>query len=337
MGDCKITVLMSVYNGEEFLREAVESILSQTLEDFEFLIIDDGSSDSSAEIINSFDDPRIKLVINKFNIGLARSLNRGLLLSSGEFIARMDADDISAASRFEKQIRFLEQHPEIDVCGSYISAFTNESKRIWTYPTDPLEATCYLLFNAPVAHPVVMVRKESLQRHNLLYDPAYQAAQDYDLWARAIGLMQIANIEEVLLEYRLHDNQIGRSGSGFQSKAANTVRLRLLKRLSLEPTAEELDVHNRVGLNKPEVSKEWLITAGTWLGKLYRANLNERVFPVHCFSRKLAQYWLDICHANRGYGLWTAVRYFCSPLARVNSIDIRTKLALTRQCISPDE
>lgn len=330
---------MAVYNGEAFLSESIESVLAQSFQDFEFIIVNDGSTDGSSAILERYRtaDARIQIVDNDNNSGLSASLNKGLQLSRGSFVARMDADDICAASRFEKQVRFLEQHPEIDVCGSYLSAFTNESKRIWTYPTDPVEAHCHLLFNAPVAHPAVMFRKESLQRHNLLYDPAYRAAQDYDLWVRAIGLVQIANIDEVLLEYRLHDNQIGRSGSGLQSRAANSVRLRLLKQLSLEPTAEELAVHNRVWLSEPEVSREWLVTAGTWLGKLYRANLKERVFPVHCFSRKLAQYWLDICHANRGYGLWTAVRYFCSPLARVNSIDFRTKLALTRQCVSPDE
>ena len=330
---------MSVYNGEPFLSESIESVLAQSFQDFEFIIVNDGSTDDTSAILEKYQnvDPRIHIVNNDKNIGLSASLNKGLQLARGGLVARMDADDICAGNRFEKQIGFLEQHPKIDVCGSYVSAFSAQSKRVWTYPKDPVEANCHLLFNSPVAHPAVMLKKASLQRHNLQYDPSCQAAQDYDLWARASGCMQIANIDEVLLEYRLHDGQIGQSAGGLQSEAANAVRLRLLKKLSLEPTTEELELHNRVWVSEPVVSKEWLVSAGLWLAKLHRANSKKRVFPGAAFSRKLAQYWLDICFANRRYGQWTALRYLCSPLARVNSIDIRTKLALLRRCVSAGE
>jgi glycosyltransferase involved in cell wall biosynthesis len=330
---------MSVYNGAAFLPESIESVLAQSFRDFEFIIVNDGSTDNTCEILEKFKqaDSRIQIVNNDKNIGLSASLNKGLQLVRGRFVARMDADDICAECRFEKQTEFLEQHPEIDVCGSYISAFSDTSRSTWSYPTDPLEANCHLLFNSPVAHPAVMFRKTSLQRHNLLYDPSCRAAQDYDLWARAAGYMQIANIDEVLLEYRLHDSQVGKSSERLQSEAANAVRLRLLNRLSLKPTTAELELHNQVWASEPVNSKTWLVSAGLWLGKLHRANLQEKVFPEPACSLKLARHWLDICHANRGYGLWTALRYLRSPLARVGGIGIRTKLALLRQCVSAGE
>jgi glycosyltransferase involved in cell wall biosynthesis len=126
----RISVVMSVYNGEKYLRQAIESILQQTYTDFEFIIIDDGSTDSSREIIQSYDDKRIRLVINEQNIGLTKSLNKGIRLAKGEFIARMDADDISLPQRFEKQVAYLDSHPEVGVLGTYANIIDHRGKII---------------------------------------------------------------------------------------------------------------------------------------------------------------------------------------------------------------
>src|SRR4051794_29608800 len=115
----KVTVLLAVYNGERYLREAIDSILGQTFQDFEFLIINDGSTDSTREIILSYHDPRIRLVDNEDNIGQTRSLNRGLALAAGQFVARQDADDISEPERLASQVAFLEIHPEVVLLGTW--------------------------------------------------------------------------------------------------------------------------------------------------------------------------------------------------------------------------
>ena len=120
--DPKVTVLMSVYNGERFLREAVECILNQTFRDFEFLIINDGSTDGTRDIILSYKDSRIRLVNNKDNVGLTKSLNKGLAMSSGELVARQDSDDISSLHRLAQQVNFLDSHPEVVAIGSQIKA-----------------------------------------------------------------------------------------------------------------------------------------------------------------------------------------------------------------------
>ena len=119
----KVTVLMPVYNGEKYLKEAITSILLQTFDDFEFLIINDGSSDASVDIIQSFRDPRIRLVHNDTNIGLIATLNKGLKLAHGKYVARMDQDDISLPRRLEKQTYFMDNNPDVGVCGTWIKLF----------------------------------------------------------------------------------------------------------------------------------------------------------------------------------------------------------------------
>jgi glycosyltransferase involved in cell wall biosynthesis len=204
--DPKVTILMPVYNGEKYIREAIESILSQTFTDFEFLIIDDGSTDQSAVVISSYNDPRIRLVNNERNLGLVHTLNRGLELARGELIARMDSDDISLPDRIRKQVELMNGQPEVGVCGCWIEWLDREV--IMDYPVNDPEIKRNLTFTCPLAHPTVMMRADLVKRYNVRYDPEYQHAEDYELWSRLSLITNFANIPEVLLRYRIHENQI---------------------------------------------------------------------------------------------------------------------------------
>ncbi len=152
---------MSVYNGEKYLREAIDSILGQTFKDFEFLIIDDGSTDSSVEIIRSYADPRIRLIQNEENIGLSRSLNKGLKLARGEYIARMDADDISLPRRLAAQVGLLDKQPDIGLVGTSIQLIDCDGERMHVHrvPTTHAQILWALCFTTPLAHPSVVFRK----------------------------------------------------------------------------------------------------------------------------------------------------------------------------------
>lgn len=163
----KVTVLMPVYNGEEYLREAIESILFQSFGNFEFLIIDDGSTDDSINIIASYTDPRIRVITNGENIGIARALNKGIELARGKYIARMDSDDISLPKRFEKQVDFLDKNPEIGIVGSWIKTFGGRKTIILAHPCNPEMVRIFFLFDSPLAHPTVMMRREFLKKNNL--------------------------------------------------------------------------------------------------------------------------------------------------------------------------
>lgn len=232
--DPKVTVLMPVYNGEKYLREAIDSILNQTFTDFEFLIVDDGSTDNSVEIINSYQDSRINLVKNDKNEGLVYSLNRGLSLAKGEYIARMDCDDISLPERLKKQIDFLDSNSEIAVVGTWVKVINEkeETQTIWHYPLKPLEIEWSLYFYCPLAHPSAIFRKNII----LAYDGYSQEiadAEDYDLWLRLAKENLLSNINDILLLYRQHDFNITKTHQNRQI-AASLINQRQIEELLLE-------------------------------------------------------------------------------------------------------
>lgn len=207
--DPKVTVLMPVYNGEKYLRKAIDSILNQTFTEFEFLIVDDGSTDNSVEIINSYQNSRINLVKNDKNEGLVYTLNRGLSLAKGEYIARMDCDDISLPERLKKQIDFLDSNSEIAVVGTWIKVINEkeEPQTTWQYPLKPLEIQWNLYFYCPLAHPSVMFRKRIILS-NGSYSPEMTHAEDYELWWRLSKKYLLANLPDILLIYRQHQSSI---------------------------------------------------------------------------------------------------------------------------------
>jgi glycosyltransferase involved in cell wall biosynthesis len=200
----KVTVLMSVYNCKKYLREAIDSILGQTFEDFEFLIIDDGSTDSSAKIIRSYADPRIRLIQNEENIGLTRSLNKGLKLAKGEYIARMDADDISLPSRFEKQVKALDENEKLGLLGTRYVKIDNKGNEKGEIPV-PLRRENilkhFLLFGSAFCHSSMMFRK-SYAKEIGFYDESMKFAQDYDFGLRLFEIYDIDNYPEVLQKWR---------------------------------------------------------------------------------------------------------------------------------------
>ncbi len=216
---------MSVYNGEKFLKEAIESILNQSLSDFEFLIIDDGCTDRSVEIIKSINDQRIRLVHNKKNIGLTKSLNKGLKIAKGKYIARMDADDISLPLRLKKQVNLLEERKEIGLAGSWFSVINSDFEARTL--ESPEEIKIELLFRNSIGHPTVMFRKELVEKYDLYYNENFRTSQDHELWYRMAEYTDLSNIPEVLVLYRSHDGQVSKRSNFIQNQ--NSERIRHLK------------------------------------------------------------------------------------------------------------
>ena len=200
-----VTVLMSVYNDTEFLADAIESILRQTLTDFEFLIIDDGSTDETASRLAAFTDPRIRVVRNQTNLGLTLSLRRGVGLALGRYIARFDADDLCLPDRLSKQVAFLEQHPELALLGGACQFIDSEGNLLefLPQPETDLEIRWFSFLANPFLHSTTMIRREVLVEHQLNYDEAYRTAQDYDLWSRLLECAKGANLSEALIYYRI--------------------------------------------------------------------------------------------------------------------------------------
>jgi glycosyltransferase involved in cell wall biosynthesis len=207
----KISVVMTVFNGERFIGRAIDSILNQTMKDFEFIIVDNASTDRTKEIVSAYSDSRIIFIKNTTNLGQTKALNIGIKISKGEFIARMDADDISLPERLQIQYTHMMKNDSLAVLGSWFLEIDEKGKTIrkFTLPTNPLEIKCFLLGSSNlsyqcVPHPIVLMRKKALFEVGL-YSEDY-LAQDYDLWVRLSRRHPIANLDKVLFKYRIYQD-----------------------------------------------------------------------------------------------------------------------------------
>ena len=227
-----ITVLIPTYNCEQYIQEAVQSILDQTYTNFECIIIDDCSTDGTVDIIKTFNDPRINLIIKPKNSGYTNSLNYGLTIAKGKYIARMDGDDISLPNRFEKQIEVLEQDKDIIVCGSIFRIIDSET--IITAPEKHEDIKLALLKDSCIGHPTAMIRKSVLDKHQIFYDTNFEPAEDYDLWVKLSKLGKLHNLQEVLFLYRVHDNQVSITKKEIQRKSASLSRFNMLSQLDFD-------------------------------------------------------------------------------------------------------
>jgi glycosyltransferase involved in cell wall biosynthesis len=200
-----VSVVLAVYNGERFVAESLWSVLGQTVGNFELIVIDDGSTDRTPEILRQFSDPRMRILRNRSNRGLTPSLNRGLAEARGEFIARQDADDISEPDRLARQLAFLDDHTDVAMTGSWYREIDVEGRVIedMRLPSDPLRLRWALNFYCPFVHSGAMWRREPVEREIGRYDERFEYAMDYDLWIRIAARFPVANVERHLIRYRL--------------------------------------------------------------------------------------------------------------------------------------
>ena len=245
----KISVIMSIYKEPiDWIRLSIDSILNQTYKDFEFIIVNDKPDREENRILleeYSQRDSRIIVITNQENIGLTKSLNKALRLSKGEYIARMDADDISEPQRFEKQLYFMERNKDVIVCGTNVRFIGRKfianlkSNRF----KDDSKNKAALFFNSCFVHPTVLIRKSVLNENSIEYDETYRHTQDYRLWECLSEYGKFANLSEKLLRYRCSDMQITHTNSSSQLKYAINIRRRLLKKYLIKNHID-FDVEN---------------------------------------------------------------------------------------------
>lgn len=243
-----ISVVMPVYNGRRYVAKAVESILAQTVADFEFVIIDDGSTDGSTAILRSYarGDRRIRLVTRP-NTGLVPALNEGLSLSRGRFIARMDADDLSLPHRFERQLAAFRANPRLVAVGGSFICIDSAGRTLLRFPQPTDDATIQALLvrgHCPLSHPSVMMLREAVQAVGG-YDPEHATAEDLDLWLRLGEIGELANVPEIVLEYRVHAASVSEAAGERQRQAARRVCEAAWRRRGIEGGTFESDDHWR--------------------------------------------------------------------------------------------
>lgn len=312
----RVTVLLPVYNGERYLSASIQSVLGQTFRDFEFLIVDDGSTDGSRDIIHAFDDARIRLIRNGRRLKLSGALNRGLDAARGEYVARMDADDICRPRRLESQVAFLDRNPRLGMCGTWVSMFGLKRPAVYRAPTGSGTIRAKALFDNPFVHPTVMLRKRMFDRHHLRYDGRYYPTEDFELWGRAIGRFPCGNLNRVLLDYRQHAGSMtGSDWTRMDLKSLPIVR-RELSAFGLHPDDEQLRFHRNIGR---EMSCRFrdrcdIARAERWLLLLLRHNTESAYYRKEAFREVLGDNWFRLCLNSAGLGPWVFRRYLSSPL-----------------------
>ncbi len=289
-----ISVVMPVYNGDKYLHEAIESILNQTYTDFEFIILNDGSADKTEEIILSYDDPRIVYVKNEENLQIAKTLNKGIALAQGKYIARMDADDISLPERFEKQIKIMEENPEVGVCGTWLKTFGGKEE-IWNMPVSNEEIMMNMLFESSLMHPTVFIRKSVLLPFVQVYDQAFNKVEDYELWIRLSKKTRFKNIPEVLLNYRINDICHERKEyKQEQINLANNLRDKYLKMNNFKYDKNDLIVHNNLSSGNFYVNN-FIINAKKWLLKIMQTNKENKFVSQQVCKQILTKKFYVVC------------------------------------------
>ena len=330
----KVSVLMPVYNAEAYLKQAIASILNQTYGDFEFLIVNDGSTDGSRAVIESFTDARIQLIDNKNNLGIAQSRNKGLDKARGEYIALMDSDDISLPQRLAKQVAFMDSHRECGVCGSWMLTIGRREGHIITYPTDCETIRCSMFFkNKGVSNPAAIMRKRFIDRLQIRYDTDLKCFSDYDFWVRCMHTTRFANVNEVLLNYRLHEtNTDRRVPDAEQIKTLTKIRCTLLAQLGIYPAQREIEIHNSLCSMNFAPSKGLVVSAEQWLGTIKTANDKLGLYANPLFASMLGELWFGLCTRAGHLGWWTYKTFHQSPLAQWAAVSFKHKLTFIIKC-----
>lgn len=293
----KVSVVLPVYNSALYIEESLVSMLHQTYPDFEIIVIDDGSTDGTLQKIQAFADPRIRLIAHQENRGLVGTLNEGLSLARGEYIARMDGDDIALPERLERQVAYLDAHPEVGVLGT--QAHLLGIDKVTTKPLVHEEIRVWQLFHCTFVHPTVMLRRSVIENHGIRYLP-YPHAEDYEIWNRLAELTRLANLPDVLLRYRLHPNQVSNLYEGLQERTAETIRRMQFRQLGLEPSFEEYQTHMDFALFRIKVKyPDHYAKAEAWAHKLLNANWQVKRYDQetlnsvlsHCFKYSELWHW----------------------------------------------
>lgn len=223
-----LSVVMTACNGESFIGEAIGSILAQDMPDFEFIVIDDGSSDRTAAIVAGFADPRIALIRNPANLGIASAANIGLSLARGQFIARMDCDDVALPDRLSAQLAYLEKNPEVEVCGGGIEIFGKVNSLAPAWQRDEDIKANFLIARGNIYNPTSCFRRSLLERRRLRYNPSFLAAEDLAFWIDAMRAGAVfGNLDRTLVRYRWYGGNMSRSG--VVAAAVNLIRTQLIR------------------------------------------------------------------------------------------------------------
>lgn len=304
----QISVVMTAYNSAPYIEEAVTSICRQTYRDFELVVVDDGSEDDTSQRLQNLaeKDKRVRLVQNQKNLGVAPSINRIIPLLSGEYIARMDSDDIALPQRLARQIAYIGSN-RVDVCGAWVRTAGLPRNYVMKFPETDRDIKTWMLFQNPFLQSTVLMKRQVLEQ--VPYRVEAGLVEDYDLWVRMAGIAKMGNVPEVLLLYRRHSGQLSVAHSRRQINDAVKVRYRALEAFGIKVSEEERRIHGQIRMPVLPDKKNDIEAMEAWL-----VELADRSQKRGLSAEIVATQWFYVALRGTVLGLWTAWRFKRSPL-----------------------
>lgn len=328
------SVLTTVYNGAQYVSETIESVLSQGLGDFEYVIVNDGSTDDTESILSHYAsiDSRIR-VITKTNEGVASARNTGLRSARGEYLLTIDSDDLCLPGRFKNQYELMEARKDVVVCGSLMKIFGNNFVSTSSQATDNDSIRATMLFRPSIANSTSCVRMSYIRKNDILYNDSFVCAEDFDFWARIANddSALFCNIGFPLVAYRVHQESLTQSKRQAMHNFASIVRKSQLLRIGLEASNQEIELHSLISDEESIGDREQLYSVGEWLHRILRGNAEHKVFAQSVLTKTVSRKFCK-SYANSSItgpvAAWKFVsaRHFYRTISMRNSLLIMKKL-----------
>jgi glycosyltransferase involved in cell wall biosynthesis len=303
MKNTLVSVIMPVYNSEKYLKAAIESVLSQSYENIELIVVDNASVDSTREIVLSYTDSRIRLVKNEINSGIVYSRNKGIELATGSFVATLDSDDIAMPDRLARQVDFLERHPEYGMCGTFYNLIDGQDKflRKVVYPTGSRDIKTHLTLGNCFGNSTIMIRSHIAKE--LRYRKEFEIIEDYDLWYRISRMSEVANLPFFGTAYRMHGNNLSVEKVNEMLMLVKKMNGRILTDLHIGFSEKELDIHANFLLRNFEYFSDdtHFADLGSWVTGLYNRLKDETEFNPALLYGLLAENWIVITFKLKRY------------------------------------
>lgn len=282
----RVSVLMPAFNAEEFIGQAIDSVLSQSYSDFELVVVNDGSTDSTRRIVLDYADNRIRLIDKPTNEGLAAARNLALYAAKGHYVAWLDADDVAHPRRLGLQVSTLDRMPEVGLCGSWVKTMGMEPQRTWRYPRRSKYIRAHMLFDDPLATSAVTMVKDLALDNGIVFDEEYAPAEDYDYWEQLSRLSDVINIPRVLSFHRLHPGQTSTRDAHRIADAVRRIQERQFERLRISLGDTDWAVHELIGLQwGARVGHSQIAAAMNWLSRIEEANEVGNVYDKRAMRR----------------------------------------------------
>lgn len=318
-----VSIVVIVFNGENYICEAIESLLNQTYQNFEIIVVNDGSIDQTSRLLAQYSDDRIVVLHNQQNLGITKTRNIGVGHARGRYIAVMDCDDLSHSTRLEEQVRFLNENPQYAMVSSWAhlingDSFEEKSKSIWRFsPTKDCIAP-YLLFQNCIVHSSVMMRAACLP------EPAYrefEPAEDYDLWVRLAKTYKIKILPKPLVSYRVHNASASKLQADKQNRQISRIVQRQLRELDIDPTDENLKWHVLMARESEVLGKRQMVEVRNWLLFIKQMNKASQVYDEAEMDTAIGKHWMTICKEACKKNPLSFFNYLFSDLGKGHRID----------------